>query len=186
MAIYIAMLRGINVGGKNLVKMADLKRMFIDLKLNHVQTFIQSGNVLFESAEEEEPLRKIIEQQNAAQLGFLVTVVLRTAAELAQLTRNCPFSKEAILQSELSSGVECLYVSLLAQSPRPEAFQSLDAFKSEEDECRLMGRDIYLLLPHGIRNSKLTNNLQRLGVAFTIRNWKTLTKLDNLARAIKD
>ena len=94
MTIYIALLRGINVGGKNIIKMSDLKRVFEGIGLYEVQTYIQSGNVLFKSNEEEEALRMKIEHEIAKVFGFSVPVILRTATELKQIIRNCPFSEE--------------------------------------------------------------------------------------------
>jgi uncharacterized protein (DUF1697 family) len=186
MDIYVALLRGINVGSKNRVKMADLQGMFLDLQLGRVQTYKQSGNVLFTSDEDEGPLRKRIEEQSKAGLGFPASVVLRTATELRQLIMNCPFSTEAIQRAASSSEVECFHVALLVQPPRAEVLESLDAFKDQEEDYRIVGRDVYLLLPHGIRQSKLAKNLERLGVPLTVRNWRTLSKLDELAQAIGD
>jgi uncharacterized protein (DUF1697 family) len=118
MTIYIALLRGINVGGKNKIKMADLKQVFETIGLCEVQTYIQSGNVLFKSNEREEELRKKIEQAIEKTFGFTVSVILRTAEELECIIGNCPFSEEEVLEAEASSEVESLYVSLMANAPR--------------------------------------------------------------------
>ena len=185
MAVYIALLRGINVGGKNMIKMADLKRAFEAMELARVQTYIQSGNVLFESNESEEQLRNKIEKQIEAVFGFPVTVVLRTEAELELIIRNCPFSEEAIAQAEATTDVECLYVALLTQAPPQEEIKRLDIYKNENNEYFVAGREIFLLLRHGIQDSKLANNLHRLGIPATVRNWKTLNKLAVLAQAMK-
>lgn len=185
MSVYIALLRGINVGGKNIIKMADLKRTFEAIGLSQVQTYIQSGNVLFVSDEEEEPLRKRIEHEIETVFGLAVTVVLRTAAELEDIIRNCPFSEEEISEAESSSEGERLYVSLMTQVPSQEGIERLDSYRSESDEYRIEGREVYLLFRHSIRNSKLANNLQKLDVPATVRNWKTISKLEALAKAIK-
>lgn len=185
MTIYIALLRGINVGGKNMIKMAELKRLFEAIGLGRVQTYIQSGNVLFESNEEESPLRERIEHEIEAVFGFSVTVVLRTAAELERIIGNCPFSEEAVSAAEASSEGESLYVSLMLQAPSQEGIKRLNASRGESDEYRIEGRDVYLLFCHGIRNSKLANNLQKLGVPATVRNWKTINKLAALAKAME-
>lgn len=182
MNIYIALLRGINVGGKNIIKMKDLKQMSENLGLCEVQTYIQSGNVLFKSDEEEETLRKKIEKEIEATFGFSVTVVLRTAAELEWITLNCPFSKEEVAEAEASSEAECLYVSLLTQEPSKEKIEGLNAYRSESDDYRILGREVFLLFRHSIRNSKLANNLHKLDVPSTVRNWKTINKLFLLAR----
>ncbi|MHB8064989.1 MAG: DUF1697 domain-containing protein, partial [Ruminiclostridium sp.] len=127
MTIYIALLRGINVGGKNIIKMVELKRVFEMIGLRDVQTYIQSGNVLFKSNEAEEPLRKKIEHEIETAFGFPVTVALRTAEELEWIIENCPFSEEEVSEAELSSKVESLYVSLLTHAPMQEKLERLNA-----------------------------------------------------------
>ncbi len=184
MSIYIALLRGINVGGKNIIKMGDLKHAFEAIGLSQVRTYIQSGNVLFKSNEEEEPLRKRIEHEIERVFGFEITVVLRTDKELEYITQNCPFSQEEISEAELSSEAESLYISLLTQAPAQEGIQLLNTYKSERDKCQIQGRDVFLLFHHSIRNSKLANNLHKLGVPATVRNWKTINKLVVLAKTM--
>ncbi len=183
--IYIALLRGINVGGKNRIKMADLKQVFEEAQLCEVQTYIQSGNVLFKSNELEEPLRKKIEQAIENSFGFHVSVILRTADELESIISNCPFSQEKILEAEASSEGESLYVSLMANVPQQENLESLKAYSSENDKYHIKGREVFLLFSNSIRNSKLANNLHKLEVSATVRNWKTINKLAQLARAMK-
>lgn len=185
MPVYIAFLRGINVGGKNVIKVADLKRTFESLGLNRVQTYIQSGNVLFESNEEEEPLHDRIERNLEALLHIPITVILRTAGELELPVKNLPFSEEEISRAEsAAAGVESLYVALLERSPSQEECARLDAYGSQTDECRVIGREVFLLFHHSIRDSKLANNLHRLDMRMTVRNWKTMKKLVELASAM--
>jgi uncharacterized protein (DUF1697 family) len=162
--IYIALLRGINVGGKNITKMAELKRTFEAMGMSRVQTYIQSGNVLFEADEEEEPLRKRIEREFEAAFGFSATVVLRTAEELKMVAANCPFTEEKVSEAEASSEGESLYVSFLLEEPSWEGIERLRAFRNEGDEYRVEGREVSLLFWHSIRKSKLANNLYKLGV----------------------
>jgi uncharacterized protein (DUF1697 family) len=181
MTIYIALLRGINVGGKNMIKMAGLKQMFEAMGLSRVQTYIQSGNVLFESNEDEKPLRKRIEHEIETVFGFTVSVILRTSEELNRIVANCPFSKEAVSEAEASAVGESLYVSLLLEEPSQEAIERLGNFRSENDQFLMDGREVYLLFRHSIRKSKLVNNLQKLDVPSTIRNWKTINELVVLA-----
>ncbi|MBZ9685193.1 DUF1697 domain-containing protein [Clostridium estertheticum] len=182
MTIYIALLRGINVGGKNIIKMADLKRTFETIGLSSVQTYIQSGNVLFKSNEEEETLRKKIEHEIEGVFGFSVTIVLRTAAEIEWIIRNCPFSQEEVTDAEASSKVECLYVSLLTNAPSQEKIQHLNSYTSESDKYKIEGREVFLLFHNSIRNSKLVNNLKKLEVPWTVRNFKTMNKLNELTK----
>jgi uncharacterized protein (DUF1697 family) len=183
--IYIALLRGINVGGKNIIKMAELKHTFEAMCLLQVQTYIQSGNVLFQSEEEEAPLRKRIELGIESAFGFSVPVVLRTVDELQRIVSNCPFSEEEVRAAEASSEGESLYVSFLLQEPSPEGVERLTAFKSESDKYQIEGREVFLLFRQSIRNSKLANKLHKLDVPGTVRKWKTINKLFAMAIAMK-
>ena len=182
MNIYIALLRGINVGGKNIIKMSELKRTFDLIGLCEVQTYIQSGNVIFKSDEEEAVLQSKIEHQIELAFGFPVKVVLRTLAELEEIILNCPFSKDEISEAESSSDKECLYVALLSTALPKEKTEFLIAYRSDSDNYRIIGRNVYLLFRNSISKSKLANNVQKLDVAVTVRNWKTLNRLVLLAK----
>ncbi|MEG0774878.1 DUF1697 domain-containing protein [Clostridium sp.] len=186
MSIYIALLRGINVGGKNIIKMAELKQVFEEMGLGDVKTYIQSGNVLFKSNEVEEVLQKRIEHEIQRNFGFPVPVILRSDLELEYIIDNCPFTKEEILEAESLSEVESLYVALLEHSPSQEKIQLLNNCKSESEKYIIKGRDMFLLFHNSIRNSKIATNLQKLDVPVTTRNWKTLNKLNTLAKAMKE
>jgi uncharacterized protein (DUF1697 family) len=183
MTIYIAFLRGINVGGKNKIKMADLKLMFESIGLCEVKTYIQSGNVLFKSNETEEALTNKIEHEIESVFGISVEVILRTSTELEEIISNCPFSKEEVTEAEALSEAVSLYVALLKHNPLKENIEVLDAYRSESDKYYIVGRDVYLLFQNSIRNSKLANNLNKLKVSTTVRNWNTLNKLDELAKS---
>jgi uncharacterized protein (DUF1697 family) len=180
MTIYIALLRGINVGGKNMIKMAELKRTFEAMGLGRVQTYIQSGNVLFESEEEAEPLRRRIEHEIKTGFGVSVTVVLRTALELELIIGNCPFAADS-----LSEG-ESIQVSLLTEAPSQEKIDLLPDGKSEIDEYKINGQEIYFLFRQSIVDSKLAKNLQKFGGTVTTRNWNTIIKLAAFATAMDD
>ncbi|HEV8190468.1 MAG TPA: DUF1697 domain-containing protein [Ktedonobacterales bacterium] len=181
MTTYIALLRGINVGGRNMIKMAELKRLFEKLGLDQVQTYIQSGNVLFTAEEEEQPLRQRLEREIEAIFGFPVTVVLRTAAELQQIIAECPFASDALQEGE------SLYLTLLADVPSKEGIERLLSYSSEVDDYRIVGRSVYLLYRRSILDSKLTNAFleQRLGVRSTARNWRTISALAAKAQAME-
>lgn len=181
MTTYIALLRGINVGGKNRIKMTDLKQMFEGIGLRQVQTYIQSGNVLFLAAEEESALRQRIEHEFERFFGFAVIVVLRKSEELEQMINSCPFSQDVIAAAEAASETESLYVALLSQAPLLENSEKVLAYRSNNDQCHIDGRNVFLLFHHSIRDSKLANNLHKLDVPMTVRNWKTIKKLAQLA-----
>lgn len=180
MTNYIALLRGINVSGHRLIKMADLKSMFEGMGFGRVQTYIQSGNVLFESADDADALRRRIEHEIEATFGFPVPVVLRTTAEFERILANCPFAA-------LAEG-ESLYVALLADVPTQEGVDKLLACTSETDEFRLVGREVYLLYRQKSHESMFTNNFleRKLSVAATSRNWQTMTRLAALGTAMED
>lgn len=184
--IYIALLRGINVGGKNKIKMAELRKTIERLGLSQVQTYIQSGNVLFRSDDGAESLRKRIEGEIKKDFGLSVNVILRTAEELEAAIDHCPFSEDAIAEAEASSEGESLYVSFLQDVPSKEGIERLKNVKSESEAYRIKGREIYLLFHHSVRNSKLANQLQKLDVPATMRNWKTTNKLALLAKEMGD
>ncbi|PLS16622.1 cytoplasmic protein [Bacillus sp. M6-12] len=185
MAVYIALLRGINVGGHNKIKMADLRSMFETIGISPVQTYIQSGNVLFESNENEEFLREQIERKIKTVFGCSVTVILRTASELEKIMNNCPFSAEEIIEAEASSEGECLYVSLMIEAPSQKNVERLNSSDRKLDKYIIEGRNIYLLFHQSVRNSKLASNLNKLDTPATMRNWKTMNKLAAMAKSIE-
>lgn len=185
MTVYIALLRGINVGGHNIIKMAELKQLFESMGLYEVKTYIQSGNVVFKSNEEEEVLCNKIEHEINSVLGFSVTVMLRTSEELEQIITNLPFSEEEISKAAMSTEVETLYVALLTKAPLQEKAELLEAYKEQGDKYEIIGREVFLLFNNkSIRNSKLPNNLNKLDVPNTVRNWKTINKLASMARTM--
>lgn len=186
MTIYIALLRGINVGGHHKVKMAELRQMFESMGLGQVKTYIQSGNVLFTSELEETELRDNIEQTFEETYGYPVSIILRTAEELEKIMSHCPFSTKAIQEADAASDAASHYVALLPAEPSPEAADAIKPFKNAEENYVITGRDVYLLFHQSIRDSKLALNLKKLGVPSTVRNWKTMTKLTAMAKAMMD
>ncbi|RSK29362.1 DUF1697 domain-containing protein [Bacillus sp. HMF5848] len=186
MTVYIALLRGINVGGKNKIKMADLRLMCESIGLSQIETYIQSGNVLFESNEEEHTLQRKLEHEIEKKFGFSVSVILRTADEWKRIMLDCPFTVNEVTEAETANTEgESLYVAMLSEAPQQEKLDELNSYKSKVDDYRINDRDLYLLFQHSIRNSKLANNLQKLDVPITIRNWKTINKLYAMVKARK-
>lgn len=179
MTIYIALLRGINVGGHNMIKMAELKRVLEEMGLGKVKTYIQSGNVLFESEKEAETLSQQIEEEIKKEFGFSVPVVLRTEMELEQIIKNCPFSIDTLLEGE------SVQVAFLTGIPSQEGINHLGNFNSKMDEYQIKGKDVYLFFRQSIRNSKLATQLPKLGVPATVRNWKTVIKLESMVKEMK-
>lgn len=188
MMTYIALLRGINVGGKRIIKMAELKNVLLALGLKDVNTYIQSGNVLFRLDEKVDVLavQGEIEKEIKRVWGFDVPVVMRSVGELEQLIKRCPFSDDEVKQAERQSGKESLYVSFMASVPGNERVNLLKAYESECESYFVIGREVYLLFRYSIRNSKLASNLQKVDVASTVRNWKTVNKLYELGMEMED
>lgn len=177
MARYVALLRGINVGGKNKLPMTELRALFTAAGCTEVETYIQSGNVIFAaSAKLARDIMRTIAQAIAKKFRLEVPVVARGAQELTAVMRNNPY---------LASGADPdrLYVAFLADEPDPAAVKSLDATRSPPDSFHVRGKEIYLCLPNGAGKSKLTNAYfdAKLKTMSTIRNWRTVQKLAELA-----
>ncbi|GFZ29942.1 hypothetical protein CSC2_04680 [Clostridium zeae] len=178
MITYVALLRGINVGTKNRIKMADLKQFFESLAYVDVKTYIQSGNVIFKTDEDkEEAIINKIEAAFEEQFGFNSDIILRSGEELRAIIRNCPFLEDEIAEAKATAEGECFYVSLMKTVPLENKIMLLDNYKDEANKYKIIGRDVYLLFSKSIRNSKLANNLGKLEVSSTVRNWNTINKL---------
>lgn len=175
---YVALLRGINLGAHNKVSMADLRALFASLGADDVETYVQSGNIIFTSRDRPPELTEAIEARIRRDLGLNVTVLLRTNAELAKVLAGNPFSRGGREPTKL-------HVTFLAEKPDRAHTRTLDPKRSEPDEFRVVGQEIYLHCPNGYGRSKLSNAYfeQQLGVAATTRNWKTVTTLAELANA---
>ena len=183
MTRYIALLRGVNVGAGNRIRMEDLRRLFEENGFSGVETFIQSGNVLFSSDLAESETSEAIVRLLLEGAQIKTTVVLRSFAELRSLVSACPFSAEEIdlAQRENAEG-ESFYVALLPQAPDASAIAKLGEIPADGDRFAVVGRDVYVLLRRSIRNSKLAIKLQKLLPEATVRNWNTITKLNELAK----
>ncbi len=175
---YVALLRGINLGGRNRIAMADLRALVSALGHDDVTTYLQSGNVVFRSAGRAADVRRALEERIARDQGLAVTVLLRTRSEIEKLVARNPFAGAG-------DEARALHVTFLAEKPEPASARSLDPNHGEPDEFRLAGRDVYLYCPNGYGRSKLGNAFfeKHLGVAATTRNWKTVTSLAELAAA---
>lgn len=170
---YVALLRGINVGGKNRLPMTELAAIFERLGAAHVRTYIQSGNVLFEaSARTAAGLPSAVAAAIEERYGYRVPVVLRSASELARALEANPFLQRGVAP-------EALHVAFLAAEPTTGQLAALDPARSAPDAFEVHGREIYLHLPNGGARSKLTNDYfdRTLGTVSTIRNWRTVDAL---------
>lgn len=174
---HVALMRGINVGGKNKLPMKDLVAMFAAAGCSEVQSYIQSGNVVFGApAKLAARVPAVVSAAIAKRFGFAVPIVLRTADELREVVDNNPF---------LAAGIEPAQVHLmfLADRPAPAKVSALAADRSPGDAFAVRGRDVYLHLPNGVARTKLTNDWfdRALATTSTVRNWNTVLRLLALA-----
>jgi uncharacterized protein (DUF1697 family) len=179
MPIYVAMLRGINVGGHKKIKMEDLRRSFEALGFKQVKTFIQSGNVVFKPGKLSPPnLTRKIEDKIASDFGHSVSVITRTSDEMSKAIDNNPFLRERGVDSTK------VHVTFLSESPDPSALKHVEALIRQPDRLKCLGKEIYLYLPNGMSQSSLwTTPWERmLGVITTTRNWKTVNSLNQMCR----
>ena len=175
---YVAFFRGINVGGKNIVKMSDLSQLFIGLGFYAVKTYIQSGNVIFSSDMERHLLIPVIEQTFEEQFGFPSAVVIRSDAEIESIVDSLPFGTSVIEQAKKENpDVEHIYIYLSNSDIDIEKVSQLCASYNGKDRFQIMNREIYLLCFQSIRDSKLATMLAKLPNPLTSRNLKTMEKI---------
>ncbi len=172
------MLRGINVSGQKRIVMEDLKKLHESLGLENVQTYIQSGNVIFNSSEKNIlKLTSLIEEKIKKSFGFDVTVIIRTKDELFNAVKKNPF------QQKKGYDTSRLYITLMSVKPDKTPIKEIEAVKSKFEEINLTEKEIYFYCPDGYGKTKLSNNFfeKKLKVTATTRNWNTVNKLLELA-----
>jgi len=172
----VALLRGINLGSTNKIKMADLMRLFADLGHGDVRTYLQSGNVVFSVGADPEKLVKPIEKAILDELGLTVTVLLRTGPDLTNVLETNPYLDR---QDDPTK----LHVTFLAEAPNPGRASAVQVPVGESAEFTLTGLEVYLHCPDGYGRTKLNNAFfeKKLGVAATTRNWRTVVALHDMA-----
>ncbi len=169
----MALLRGVNVGGKNTVPMPEL-RAALEREFADVTTFLQSGNVLLRSAAAECDVSETVARMIAEAFGIVIPVVVRTAAEIEHVAGHNPF-----LQDGVERDPKTLHVAFLSTRPTAATIGAIDPARSPPDACMVSGRDVYLDYPNGSAKTRLTlDYLERcLGVTGTARNWRTVQRL---------
>lgn len=180
MPAYIAMLRGVNLGPHNRMKMEKLRDSLEALGFTQVQTYIQSGNVVFATGKTSPlALMNKMEAKILADFGLSVSVITTTAAEMNTVIQNNPFLEQRGIDRTK------LHVTFLSETPRPPALEKLTLRQSGPDKFHCSGKSIYLYCPNGYGQTKLTNGLfeRVLSVRATTRNWNTVNKLHEMARA---
>lgn len=176
---YVALLRGINVGGRAKVPMQTLRELLAGIGGSQVRTLLQSGNAVFTHVREEpEELAAALRQALADELGLDITCMVRTAADLRRVVEANPFDMAGV------DGSRFLVVFLAGPVPQ-ERLAALDAAALAPDEFRAGEREVYAHFPDSIRDSKLAARLtdRGLGLAATSRNWNTVTRLLDLSGA---
>lgn len=174
MPLHIAYLRAINVGGR-IVKMDQLRALFEAIGLTNVETFIASGNVIFQSpVKKARTLEAKIDAHLLKSLGYTVGTFIRSPAELAAIVNHLPFATVDLENEENS-----LYVGFLTAAPDAEAQKRLLALRTDTDEFQLNGREFYWLLRIRFSESKITGKMleKALGMPTTMRNITTVRKL---------
>jgi len=176
----VALLRGINVGGKNKLPMNDLAELFTETGCSDVRTYIQSGNVVFcapSTVVRSLPAR--VADAVERRFGFRVRLVLRSGVDLQDVVARNPFLRRR--------GVDprTLHVGFLATKPTAARVAALDPDRSPPDEFQVRGREIYLFCPNGMGRTKLTNDYfdSKLATVSTVRNWHTVLTLCEWAAA---
>jgi len=172
---FVSLLRGINVSGQKKIKMAELKAMYLSLGFQNVETYIQSGNVVFESKiTDKSEIKKLIENAIKKQFDFDVPVHVLCKLEIEDAFKLNPFLKRKNIP------IEHLGITFLENSPDASPLQSISELSvAGKDEFQIIDKNIFLLLPNGFGRTKLSNNMfeRKLKTNATSRNWKTITKL---------
>lgn len=182
MAVFVSLFRAINVGGNNKVSMVALKGLHEELGLQNVVTYLQTGNVIFESDEKTDSthLAGKIRKEFEKNFGFSPEVMVRTAAEIMQISEENPFLGHPEKETKW------IVVMFLSGSPDVAAKEALLSAYTGPEEMVVKGQELYAYYTNGIGRSKLTNALieKKLKMSGTGRNWNTVSKLLELTRRI--
>jgi uncharacterized protein (DUF1697 family) len=179
MDTIIALLRGINVGGHNKLPMKELKTLLEGLGLASVQTYIQSGNVVFQTERADLPiLAKQIGAAIGERHGFVPQIMLLRLVALETAVAHNPFPATGEQH-------KTLHFYFLASTPANPDLASLEAIKTDSEQFALIDTVFYLHAPEGIGRSKLAEKVERaLGVAATARNWRTVSTILGMGTAV--
>lgn len=176
--VLVCFLRGINVGGHAKIKMDALRALFLSLKFEEPQTYVQSGNVVFKSSEPNlELLAKRIKQAIAKKFACSPEIMLRSAAELSAVVAHNPFSKRKNIEPAK------LHVFFLAGQPAKNAAENIRQLAIQAEELHLIGRELFVYFPNGVGKSRLpwARLDKALQTPSTGRNWNSVTKILEIA-----
>ena len=174
---FIALLRGINVGGHRKILMADLKELFVEMNLNNAVTYIQSGNVIFESENSNcSELELIISKAILNTFGYTVPVIVKTLLELESILNDNPFCTGMVDQKKL-------HVTFMNTTPLQEDIKNVQNVDFGEDKFLIRKNVIFIYVEGAYHKTKISNQFfeKKLKVSTTTRNWKTTNKLLELA-----
>lgn len=179
MKTYIALFRGINVGGNNLLPMKELRALLEKLDAENVKTYIQSGNAVFQHATKDvDQLAERISVAIKESYGFAPRVLLLDIAAIEKAAALNPFP-------EADAEPKTLHLYFLTASPQNPDIALLDSLKQDKEQYKLMDNVFYLYAPDGIGRSKLAERVEKaLGVAVTARNWRTVGKIMEMASEV--
>ena len=175
---YISLLHGINVGGQRRIRMEELRALYESLNFNNVRTYIQSGNVIFDSHKSSiSGLTNTIETAIEQTFGFSVTTLIRKKKEFYNLIESNPFLDEC------NGDITKLHVTFLSDTPSSSSVIEIKEVDYGSDQLFISGKEIHLYCPNGYGRTKLSNSFfeRKLGMSATTRNWKTVTTLFDLS-----
>jgi uncharacterized protein (DUF1697 family) len=181
MPVLISMLRGVNIVGRNKIKMDELRALYESLKFESPRTYVQSGNVIFRTKVKNSPaLAKKIQNAIESTFGFRPDVMLRTPDELRSAIAGCPFIGRGLEPSKL-------LVTFLAGEPGPGAHETLASLKGYPEEVHLKGRELYIHFPNGVGQSKLPwSKVEKLTqTTGTARNWNSVMQMLAIAEEME-
>lgn len=177
MSKYIALLRGINVSGQKKIKMSELREQLTSIGLEQVETYIQSGNVIFNYKRcEKDYLVNIIVDKIEKHFGFVVPCIVLETIEIESILKHNPFLDKDI-------DTKYMYFSILSEKPKLMDNSTIEV-DSKNDEFQISNNVIYVFTPGGYGKTKLNNNFfeRKLKQKITTRNWKTLNKLLDMTK----
>ena len=173
---YIALFRGINVGGNNILPMADLRALMTRLGLKQVASYIQSGNVVFHTDHADLTIvRQLIQSSIHEQFGFSPRILILSVDAFREAMANNPFP-------DGPAEPKTLHLFFLAEPAGEIEWQAINDLKAASEEVSLIGDVFYLYAPKGIGRSRLAARVEKLlGVSATARNWRSVTRIEALA-----
>ena len=182
MNVIICMLRAVNVGGHNMIKMEALRELCGSLKFRDTQTYVQSGNVVFRTEERDLALlRDRLQSRIERSCGFRPEVMVRTTAEMREAIAKNPFAGRRGIEPNK------LLVTFLASDPGAEARKRALQIKADPEEMYILGREVYIYFPDGMARPKLSWPMveRTLKIFGTGRNWNTVNKLLEIAEKLE-